>query len=45
MDAELLYELEVEFRKVGNPALIYDEERDLLRFTRGRAAVLSVPLV
>jgi hypothetical protein len=38
--AELLYELEVEFRKVGwgDPALIYDEERDLFRFVDGRFA-------
>ena len=39
-EAELLFELEVEFRKVGwgDPALIYDEEKDLFRFTDGRFA-------
>ena len=39
-DAELHYELEMEFRKVGwgDPALIYDEEKDLFRFTDGRFA-------
>ena len=39
-DAALLYELEVEFRQVGwgDPALIYDEERDLFRFVDGRFA-------
>jgi hypothetical protein len=39
-DAELLYDLEVEFRKHGwgDPALVYDEERDLFRFTDGRFA-------
>ena len=40
MDAALLYDLEVEFRKVGwgDPALVYDEEKDLFRFTDGRFA-------
>jgi len=40
MDAELHYELETEFRKVGwgDPALVYDEEKDLFRFTDGRFA-------
>ena len=40
MCAELLYDLEVEFRKVGwgDPALVYDEEKDLFRFTDGRFA-------
>jgi hypothetical protein len=40
MDAELLYDLEMEFRKVGwgDPALAYDEEKDLFRFTEGRFA-------
>jgi hypothetical protein len=40
MDTALLYELEVEFRKVGwgDPALIYDEEKALFRFTDGRFA-------
>ena len=39
-DAELLYELEVELRKVGwgDPALVYDEEKDLFRFVDGRFA-------
>jgi hypothetical protein len=39
-DAELLYDLEVEFRKHGwgDPALVYDEERDLFRFIDGRFA-------
>jgi hypothetical protein len=39
-DCELLYELEVEFRKVGwrDPALVYDEKKDLFRFTDGRFA-------
>ena len=37
-DAALRYELEMESRKVGwqDPALVYDEERDLFRFTDGR---------
>ena len=39
-DAELLYDLEVEFRKVGwgDPALVYDEEKDLFRFVDGKFA-------
>jgi len=39
-NATLLYELEVEFRKVGwgDPALVYDEEHDLFRFRDGRFA-------
>ena len=39
-DAALLYELEREFRKVGweDPALVYDEEKDLFRFRDGRFA-------
>jgi hypothetical protein len=39
-DAELLYDLEMEFRKHdwGDPALIYDEEKDLFRFTDGKFA-------
>jgi hypothetical protein len=37
MDCRLLYDLEIEFRKVGwgDPALVYDEEKDLFRFTDG----------
>ena len=40
MNAELLYDLEIEFRKHdwGDPALIYDEEKDLFRFTDGKFA-------
>jgi len=40
LDAALLYELEVEFRKVGwgDPALVYDDEKDLFRFVDGRFA-------
>jgi hypothetical protein len=40
MDARLLYDLEVEYRKVGwgDPAYVYDEERDLFRFHDGRFA-------
>jgi hypothetical protein len=40
MNAELLYELEMEFRKMGwgDPALVYDEEKDLFRFVDGRFA-------
>jgi hypothetical protein len=36
----LRYELERESRKVGwgDPALVYDEEKDLLRFTDSRFA-------
>ena len=40
-DCELLYELEVECRRQGwgaDPALIYDEEKDLFRFVDGRFA-------
>jgi hypothetical protein len=39
-DAALLYELEMESRKVGwgDPALVYAEEKDLFRFTDGRFA-------
>ena len=38
--AELLYELEVEFRKVewGDPAFVYNEEHDLFRFRDARFA-------
>ena len=37
MDCRLLHDLEIEFRKVGwgDPALVYDEEKDLFRFTDG----------
>jgi hypothetical protein len=37
-DAELLYDLEMEFRKVGwgDPAHVYDEEKDLFHFRDGR---------
>jgi hypothetical protein len=37
---ELLYELEVEYRKVGwgDPAFVHDEERGLFRFRDGRLA-------
>jgi hypothetical protein len=39
-DAALRYYLEMESRKVGwgDPALVYDEEKDLFRFTDGRFA-------
>ena len=39
-DAALRYSLEMESRKVGwgDPALIYDEEKDLFRFRDGRFA-------
>ena len=39
-EAELLYELKMEFRKVGwgDPAYVFDEERDLFRFHDGRFA-------
>jgi hypothetical protein len=39
-DAALPYELEMESRKVGwqDPALIYDEEKNLFRFRDGRFA-------
>jgi len=40
MDARLLYELEVEYGKVGwgDAAYVHDEERGLLRFRDGRFA-------
>ena len=41
MDAELLYDLQMEFRRQGflaDPALVYDEEHDLFRFRDGRFA-------
>ena len=39
-DAALRYDLEMESRKVGwgDPALVYDEEKDLFRFRDGRFA-------
>ena len=39
-DAALRYDLEMESRKVGrgDPALVYDEAKDLFRFTDGRFA-------
>jgi hypothetical protein len=39
-DAALRYELEMESRKLGwgDPALVYDEEKDLFRFIDGRFA-------
>jgi hypothetical protein len=39
-DAALCYQLEMESRMVGwgDPALVYDEEKDLYRFTDGRFA-------
>jgi hypothetical protein len=39
-DAALRYQLERESRKVGlgDPALVYDEEKDLFRFRDGRFA-------
>ena len=39
-DAALRCEQELESRKVGlqDPALVYDEEKDLFRFTDGRFA-------
>jgi hypothetical protein len=39
-DAQLRCALEVESRKVGlgDPALVYDEEKDLFRFRAGRFA-------
>jgi hypothetical protein len=39
-DAALPYDLEIEFRKVGwgDPALVYDEKKDLFRFRDGRFA-------
>jgi hypothetical protein len=39
--AETLYELEMECRRQGwgaDPALVYDEERDLFRFRDGKFA-------
>ena len=38
--ARLLYDLEVEYRKVswGDPAYVHDEEKDLFRFRDGRFA-------
>ena len=41
MNAELLYELEMEARRQGflqDPALVYDEEHDLFRFRDGKFA-------
>jgi hypothetical protein len=40
MYAALRYKLEMESRKVGwgDPALVYDEEKDLFRFTDGHFA-------
>jgi hypothetical protein len=41
MDAELLYDLEMEFRRQGflaDPALVYDKEHDLFRFRDGKFA-------
>ena len=41
MDAELLYDLEMEFRRqsfLADPALVYDEEHDLFRFRDGKFA-------
>jgi len=40
-DAALCSELEMESRKVGlqDPALVYDEEKDLFRFRDGRFAL------
>jgi hypothetical protein len=39
---ELLYDLEIEFQKVGwgDPAFVHDEERGLFRFRDGRFAFL-----
>jgi len=39
-DTALLYDLEIEYRKIdwGNPAYVYDEEKDLFRFWDGRFA-------
>ncbi len=38
--AEVLYDLEVELRKIGwgDPAFVYDNGHDLFRFTDGRFA-------
>ncbi len=40
--AEVLYNLQMEFRKIGwgDPAFVYDEERDLFRFRDGHFAFL-----
>ena len=40
MSARLLYDFEVECREQGwgDPAFVYDEEKDLFRFTDGRFA-------
>jgi hypothetical protein len=41
MDAELLYDFEMEARRQGflkDPALVYDEEHDLFRFRDGKFA-------
>ena len=40
MRAKLLYDFEVECRRQdwGDPAFVYDEERDLFRWTDGRFA-------
>jgi len=46
MDCRLLYDLEIEFLKVGwgDPALVYGEEKDLFRFTDGLfASPASMP--
>jgi hypothetical protein len=39
-DAALRYDLEMESRKVGwgDPTVVYDEEKELFRFTDGRFA-------
>ena len=39
-EANLLYDLEIEYRKVGwgDPAYVYDEEKALFRFHDGRFA-------
>jgi hypothetical protein len=38
--AEVLYDLQIEFRKIGwgDPAYVYDEEHELFRFRDGRFA-------
>jgi hypothetical protein len=40
ISCESRYDLEIEFRNVGcgDPALVYDEEKDLFRFTDGHFA-------
>jgi len=40
MNARLLYDFEVECRRQGwgDPAFVYDEEKDLFRWTDGRFA-------